>query len=775
MKRDYTSVIIATLICIIACCSCTKDSNVSNNTNNDKELATINFTNAEFIYNGDDIGDSLSDGWLIKLYTDMEFDDMGQLVGPGSVMQLLLNVSFDEGQQPKLSNLEGEYISQSYSGDFASGTFVYGYMDIIDTPNGRIEIPDATFYASLAEGSTEMDVDLLDDGKIVVELNDDGTVKLSGTVVGKKCRKHKFEWVGTPEIESEVIYQTPNSLLKGDLELTTLTQAYIEDRGDSFYLGDNSYRCFLVYLADDSISFEWGKPVGSGNVLRLDLLVNADTEVGDGIPEGEYPMLVRNADTSINREDISPYHAVSGLPNCFTPPYWSGCWYVQYDNGTWGSSYARIDSGCIRVERANDGSHRFICQLKDCSQPAFNISTDVRIANNKIVGPEISTPDKELVANSYSIDGQVHNLNSVYAEMLGENVYIVGTKSEGIGSAMDIFECDEYIYAAVSPTLVGCEIDLNSENNVYTIISTLAGACIEELSPGSTVEITSGKMILDYVDSQVTAKAEIVLTDGTNLRFHLSAKKEMTINENTISRDSERKPLRTAFYSEEGGITYLYFTPAGIEYFEELEIATWYLYFVIDSKLIDGSKHTISSETLRQFGLVDNFDSSKSFELSNMQGASGEYVITKNDTGNYTAIINIMVDAIRYGVEYNGMCISSEYKPEEKSNYLIYNGSEHTILSATLTEGDVYAVTFKTDDKKSITLTAPASFFNGNAYGFSQSADFTVTYENRTYSKANGDMGTLTALYSSSNTSLEVSFTNYSDLEFSYKGQVTIK
>ena len=42
---------------------------------------TVLFTNAEFIYNGDDIGEARSDGWIIKLYTDMEIDDTGAPVG----------------------------------------------------------------------------------------------------------------------------------------------------------------------------------------------------------------------------------------------------------------------------------------------------------------------------------------------------------------------------------------------------------------------------------------------------------------------------------------------------------------------------------------------------------------------------------------------------------------------------------------------------------------------------------------------------------------------
>ena len=55
---------------------------------------TTVFTNAEFIYNGDDIGEAISDGWVIKLYTDMDIDESGAPVGPGEIMQLLPSATF---------------------------------------------------------------------------------------------------------------------------------------------------------------------------------------------------------------------------------------------------------------------------------------------------------------------------------------------------------------------------------------------------------------------------------------------------------------------------------------------------------------------------------------------------------------------------------------------------------------------------------------------------------------------------------------------------------
>jgi hypothetical protein len=744
----------------------------------EKETETIVFTNAQFIYTGNYSGDELSDSWTIKFYTDMEIDELGNPIGPGHIMQLALNVKYADEQEASLDKLAGEYFSQSNTGHFSANTFVYGYLDLLDLPTGRIEIPDGTFYAVIADGSTDMDIDLLDDGQFAIVLNDDGTVGIKGTLVGKQCRKRNFEWLGTHEIKSYVKEEVPNTLLHSDVTLNDFTKAHISDRGDCFYLGDGSYRDFLIFLADEDIEFEWGKPIGTGSVIRLDLLVPGDADIYDGIPAGRYPMLVRNIDTSFDKDDIVPYRAVSGLPNRFTSPYWSGCWYVEYVDGEWGDSYARIDGGEVIVERGEDGSHRFICNLEDCSDPRFKVTADVVIERENILGIEGERPEVSLQANQYSIDGEVKTLHSVALEMLGEDIYVVATPTKEVVSAMEMFECEEYIYAAVSPLLLGREVDLVAEDNAYTIMSTLRGAIIESLSPDATDEISQGSMTFEYENNVAVVKGEITLACGTELKFYLSAEKQVAVNENIISRGSEEKPLRSAFYMEEDGLTYLYFTPAGITYFAELELTTWYLYFVFDSTLANGVKHNISAATLEMFGLVDNLDSSRSFDLTaeDMASATGDFTITRRGAGDYQAVVNISVGGVDYNVEFNGVCTSAYFEPEERSNYFIYDGNEYAMISATLTVKDaLYKLSFNNTGGKPVELTAPQSFFNGNSYGFSQSADFTVSYNRRTYSKANGDSGTLTAIYNADTQSLELHFTNYAGLEFSYSGEVTVR
>ena len=351
----------------------------------EKEATKVYFTNSEVYYLGDTAREESFDIWQIKFYTDMEIDELGNPIGPGSVMQLILNAPYEKDQTPNLEKLEGVYFAQSNSGDYSNFTFIYGYLDILELPDGRHELPDGTFYASIPEGSKQMDIDLLDDGKLEIVNNADGTTTIKGTLIGKQCRKRNFEWRGVIEPKSEVKKEVPNSTLTSNIEIGSLTKALIQDKGDSFYLRDESYRNFLVFLAQDGISFEWGKPVGSGEVLRLELLVPWSTNAEEGVPAGTYQMMQRNADTSFDKESIVPFSAVSGLPNRFVAPYWAGSWYVNYVDGAWGDSYARIDGGTITVERGEDGSHRFICNLQDCSSPTFSVTTDTTIKNDKIV------------------------------------------------------------------------------------------------------------------------------------------------------------------------------------------------------------------------------------------------------------------------------------------------------------------------------------------------------------------------------------------------------
>ena len=268
---------------------------------------TVTFTNADFIYYGDIAGELSSDDWVVKLYTDMEIDDLGNPIGPGTVTQLQLNAEFDENQKADPSKLEGLYREMTNSGNFAPGTFVSGYMVRLDLPGQTIEMADGTFYADLSDGSAEMDYDLIDEGAVSIKSNHDGTFTIEGVLVGKKYTKRYFKWTGDIDPRNYVPEETPNSTLKQDMTGLTFDQGQLQDKGDYFYRMDETYRCLLIYLGDESVDMSASRPAGEGAVLRLEVLVPWEGDITkDGIPSGTYKMTDRNLDTSIDKDNIVP-------------------------------------------------------------------------------------------------------------------------------------------------------------------------------------------------------------------------------------------------------------------------------------------------------------------------------------------------------------------------------------------------------------------------------------------------------------------------------------
>ena len=347
---------------------------------------TVTFTNADFIYYGNESVDLDSDWWVIKLYTDMEIDLAGAPIGPGVVTQLCLNVNYNESQTADPAFLKGVYREMMNSGNFAPGTFASGYMVKLELPGQTLELADGTFYASLEKGSIEMDYDLIDEGSVSIQPNGGGTFTVEGVLVGKKYTKRYFTWTGVPEPRNNVPEETPNSTLKYDLVRVSFAQCQLQDKGDCFYLKDETYRCLLLYLAEESVDMSSYRPAGDDAVLRLEFLVPWDVDHKTGvIPEGTYTMLTRNEDTSIDREKIVPGTAIPGLPNVFASWKVSGSWYYDLTEGVWNETYARIDKGTITISKDNDGAPIVIYDLEDCQGVPRKITGQTSLKGLQII------------------------------------------------------------------------------------------------------------------------------------------------------------------------------------------------------------------------------------------------------------------------------------------------------------------------------------------------------------------------------------------------------
>lgn len=383
----------------------------------------------------------------------------------------------------------------------------------------------------------------------------------------------------------------------------------------------------------------------------------------------------------------------------------------------------------------------------------------------------------ELSENSYAIDGKVSQFGSTAVLMLGDNISIVATPTAGVATAEAILECDEYLFASVNPLLLDKSFDLKSESSLFTFISTLSGAQLESVAPDMTNEISAGTAKFTYENKILVVKADLTLVSGTTLSLYARAEQQVVVNENTMSCGNTKKVVRSAFYMEEGGKTALYFGSGEVEYFEEFENVVWQTYIMVDNAFVDGVKHNVDASSIEAFGMVDllNESNSVAIDADNLQGATGSYTISKTGDGAYSVEIAVMVNGLSYAVSFVGECVSVDLAPEVKSNYLLFDNKEYSISAATLTKGEsVWSVEFVTSSGKSLLLTAPAKCFDGNTYGFSQSADLTLSYDGVTYSKANGYSGSLTAEYNAANQNLTAEFSNYDNLQFSYAGSVTV-
>lgn len=155
---------------------------------------TTVFTDAEAVYYGDDGNTGISDMWNIILTTDMEHDALGNPLGPGKMLQISCNTSRE--QEMSSDCLEGVYVAPSADYDYSIGTFNPGSMVSVDIPGGSLEAPAMSYFGDLSSGSQDFVPDLLREGHTVVDINDDGTFTIEGTLIGQMFLKRNFTYTG---------------------------------------------------------------------------------------------------------------------------------------------------------------------------------------------------------------------------------------------------------------------------------------------------------------------------------------------------------------------------------------------------------------------------------------------------------------------------------------------------------------------------------------------------------------------------------------------------
>lgn len=386
--------------------------------------------------------------------------------------------------------------------------------------------------------------------------------------------------------------------------------------------------------------------------------------------------------------------------------------------------------------------------------------------------PVPDTPQQqetELKQNEYILGEDICTFASVAVSNLGEYICIAASPAEDVDGFDAIFEQDEYFYVAISPLLNGKEFDLATEENLYTVISTIEGAELKTVAPSMLEEIQDGTCTFTYDEGVVSVEITLTLLDGQIFSAILTAEEPgIVVNENIFSLGGNEKPVRTAFSLLENGTTSLYLTPAGIDYFDELPITTYYAYIILDDSMCHG--RTLNVSDVIAVGYADNFNELVVDSRETPTTGTLNVLSDPEDPAHYVVSADLDFSGTTLTLRFDGTAIDGNIK--EVIEYgIIYNEEKYQIqkvsLDMTHSDGSIYKVMLQTE-KGTLTITLPAAFLDGNAHGFSQSPDLYMEFDGKVYSKAEKYSGTVKVGVEGDTISIEA--TNYDNLEITYNG-----
>lgn len=377
-------------------------------------------------------------------------------------------------------------------------------------------------------------------------------------------------------------------------------------------------------------------------------------------------------------------------------------------------------------------------------------------------------PDTELKENEYILGEDKCSFESVAASNLGEYICIAACPQEGVEAFDAIFEQDEYFYVAISPLLNGKEFDLMTEENLYTVISTLAGAELESVTPSTLDDIQEGLCTFTCTEGVVSVEISLTLWNGQTFSAILEAEEPgIVVNENIFALDGNNKPVRTAFRLLEDGKTALYLTPAGIEFSADLEVATYYAYVVLDDESCHG--RTLDVSDVIAVGYVDNInglvvDSNEVPTIGTLNVLSDP-----ENPAHYVVSADLDFSGTTLKLRFDGRTIDANLV-EVIGNEIIYDDKTYAIqgVSLDMPAGDSVCKVMLQSVKGELIITLPVNFLDGNAHGFSQSPDLYIEFDGNVFSKANGYSGTVTV--GVEDDVMHIDVTNYDNLKITYNG-----
>lgn len=416
-------------------------------------------------------------------------------------------------------------------------------------------------------------------------------------------------------------------------------------------------------------------------------------------------------------------------------------------------------------------------------------------------GEVVETPVSldDLKANTLVMNGEETPFAKIFVDEYSGYIMVTATtvaEAESFDWLVD--NGAEYVQLLAIPSLFNREFDVMTETDSFSLFSTYEAAPIfDGVAPGVTEALESGRARFDFDGTNAEIFLELKLADGRTISARAAGTYAgEAVEENSIECNGDKKPLRASFYAIEDGMGMFYFTPADVEYAEEMfNLATYYVVLSVDESLINGLTVDLSEPSSKYYEIyyVDNMTGNMLYFTSDdTAGATGSFSIKQLDTpSSFAAELSVNFPegfseefpaAVSVALSFEGES-KDMYAEPEKANEFTYEGETLPIESVVVdTTSELWTVWLSTqsgvdtveamESADAVKITAPEEAFSGEGVGFSTYKTISFAYDGQVWNYDSGALGTLTATLDG--TTLTLDFTNYDNLKGYFNGEAVV-
>lgn len=401
---------------------------------------------------------------------------------------------------------------------------------------------------------------------------------------------------------------------------------------------------------------------------------------------------------------------------------------------------------------------------------------------------------EDLKENTVVVNGEERTLTAVFVEEYSGVLMVTATDAEGAESFEWLVDNEkEYIQLLAMPSLYNREFDVMTETDVFSVFSMYEDAPLYDgAGPGVTEGLESGKCRLDFDGENAELFADLKLADGSSISVRAKGvfTGEQPVEENYIIRNDDKNPLRAAFYSVEDGLGMFYFTPADIDYFDEIEMASYYVCVILyESMVNDGTTVDVSvpadpSTGYYEIYYVDN--ATGDVRIVPSGGEDGSFTISRGSgsEASFNAVFDVkFAEDLSVSFEYHGEMTDMNAVPA-KENQFVFDGNTYPLSSVVVdAASEPWTIWLSSQagintvdgmaSADPVKITAPSEAFNGESVGFSTYKNtLAFEYGGNVWNYGSGALGTLTVSLDGDAITLE--FTDYEGFNGYFSGTCTV-